>query len=552
MLLGAYQVAAQTQPAAGRVARRERRRLLERELVAVHPQVAQRARRTFGEQDVDQLTRTRTRIEHAGLQHQLFPSGCMPLGPRIENVVEQRPAADRARMRVVRHPREIEPVIAVRAHHFGVTIIDLGEELARARGERADLRAERRLHLGANGHEVVPLEERHVLRDGGVEPARVLGSTRQRNLRRERPVAMLFQRERRPRPVELALHDRDFLGPRVRHELHVLQIPVVVRHADAGRADLRRGERVQPHRERVRRGLGALNVRLEVARRGRHSRGELGELGSLLADALGAIDPEVFARADEVAPRLREQPRDRTDAGVDTRRAPRVQRERVAPELHGAERLRSLARRLVAPVAEHGDVERRIVRPRLEHAMVKVEPAHLGAHQLVIDLLGDRPSIRVDRREPSLVVDELLGLRRHRARRVVRHPVDHLRLLEGAPLGEQCGEILVPGAARHVRRGSVSRRGAASDDEQRGQGEGHRAASGNRAGHRHTSAMGGRTAGGVAAALSISPGRLAPPTIVHPVARTASRGGPGGRCSRDRNWRACQRRRARNPCRSAR
>ena len=38
-------------------------------------------------------------------------------------------------------------------------------------------------------------------------------------------------------------------------------------------------------------------------------------------------------------------------------------------------------------------IERRIARPRLEHAHVEVEPVHLGAHELIVDLLLDRPAL---------------------------------------------------------------------------------------------------------------------------------------------------------------
>ena len=46
-------------------------------------------------------------------------------------------------------------------------------------------------------------------------------------------VALLLERERRARPRELALHDPDLVLPGVRYELHVLEIPVVVRDANA-------------------------------------------------------------------------------------------------------------------------------------------------------------------------------------------------------------------------------------------------------------------------------------------------------------------------------
>ena len=111
--------------------RGERGGLFQRQLLAVHAQIAERAGGSLRDQDVDQLTRARPGIEHAGLHHHLFPAGRVPFGPRDEDVVEERPAPHRAGVREMRHARLVEPVIAVRAHHLGVAIVHLGEELER-------------------------------------------------------------------------------------------------------------------------------------------------------------------------------------------------------------------------------------------------------------------------------------------------------------------------------------------------------------------------------------------------------------------------------------
>jgi hypothetical protein len=69
--------------------------------------------------------------------------------------------------------------------------------------------------------------------------------------------------------------------------------------------------------------------------------------------------------------------------------------------------------------------------------MIEVEPVHLGAHDVIIYLCGRRPTGSIQCSEAPLVRGELAMLRRHRARRVVGHAVDELRLLERAPGGEQ-------------------------------------------------------------------------------------------------------------------
>ena len=90
-----------------------------------------RARRAV-RADLNQLARARSCIEHAGVQHDLFPAGGVPFGARDEDVVEQRSATDETRMRARGPSGQIEPVVAVRAHHLGIAIVDLSEELTRS------------------------------------------------------------------------------------------------------------------------------------------------------------------------------------------------------------------------------------------------------------------------------------------------------------------------------------------------------------------------------------------------------------------------------------
>ena len=97
--------------------------------------------------------------------------------------------------------------------------------------------------------------------------------------------------------------------------------------------------------------------------------------------------------------------------------------------------------------------------------MVEVEPVHLGADQVVVDLLGDRPLRDVDCLESALVVLQALPLGFHRLGRVVGHAVHDGRFLEDAELLEELQQVVV-GTGRGFF-GGWRRRGAG--DRQREQ-----------------------------------------------------------------------------------
>ena len=85
--------------------------------------------------------------------------------------------------------------------------------------------------------------------------------------------------------------------------------------------------------------------------------------------------------------------------------------------------------------------------------MVEVEAVHLGAHELHVILLRDRPAARVEALQPAHPAGQLAMLGLHRRRRVVGHALRDARPLEGAPLGEERKEILVAAASLVGRRG---------------------------------------------------------------------------------------------------
>ena len=98
--------------------------------------------------------------------------------------------------------------------------------------------------------------------------------------------------------------------------------------------------------------------------------------------------------------------------------------------------------------------------------MVEVEPVHLGADQVMVDLLGDGPVVDLDRGQPRLVVLEALALPLHRLGRVVGHAAHDLGLLEDAEVLEELQQVGV-GAGRGVLSG---RRGRSAGDRQCEQG----------------------------------------------------------------------------------
>jgi hypothetical protein len=117
----------------------------------------------------------------------------------------------------------------------------------------------------------------------------------------------------------------------------------------------------------------------------------------------------------------------------------------MLPELGGSRARSALARRLIALRAEDRDVERGVVGPRPQHAVIEVEAVHLRADDVVVDLLRDRPGRGLDGGEPIPIGAEVLVLGGHRGRPVVRDAVDQDRRLEAAPVREEPEEIGVGG-----------------------------------------------------------------------------------------------------------
>ena len=191
------------------------------------------------------------------MQHHLFPAGRVSLRARVEDVVEQRAAADRARVRLVRHAGEIEPVVAVRSHHLGIPVIHFGEELPRSRRETADARLQRG---PIQGFTVRMFRSRRNAmysstaagKRRACSSALAMGASGGRSRLRCSASARNESRSR-----QLALHQRTSSCQVYGSELHVFQVPVVVHDADARPTRLRWDLRREPRREAVRGGFRA-------------------------------------------------------------------------------------------------------------------------------------------------------------------------------------------------------------------------------------------------------------------------------------------------------
>jgi hypothetical protein len=96
----------------------------------------------------------------------LFETRRHAFGAAHPDVVEQGTVADRTRVRLVAHLREIPPVIEVRVERQWLEMRRDGEGIAGGfRNELADLRAQRHVHVRLYGQHLLALDELHQFRD---------------------------------------------------------------------------------------------------------------------------------------------------------------------------------------------------------------------------------------------------------------------------------------------------------------------------------------------------------------------------------------------------
>ena len=138
MLLEDQQVGLGGHPAARRAGHVDAPGLFHGHLVGVGVERAQAAGGALGEQDPDQLARAGAVVVEPGVHEHLLDAGGGALVAAVPDVVEQRAPADRARMRLQVHPRQLEPVIPVCGERQRVVVGADQEEVARRLGRELD------------------------------------------------------------------------------------------------------------------------------------------------------------------------------------------------------------------------------------------------------------------------------------------------------------------------------------------------------------------------------------------------------------------------------
>ena len=235
---------------------------------------------------------------------------------------------------------------------------------------------------------------------------------------------------------ELALQEVHFLVPGHRHEVDVLEAPVVVLLADAGGSGLLRRLGVEPRDEGDRRLARRADRRLERSPAAGGLLRQRIECRDLAAHRAGAGDPEVVRVAGEVAARLLEERRHDRELPGELPFVRARERVRIGPQLDEVVMRRAFVRGRVALLGPDALVEGRIARPGLEHARVEVEAVHLGAHERLVDLGIDGPSARIDRLQAAAEALQVLQAAREGRGGVVGGAVEQGRPFESAPLLE--------------------------------------------------------------------------------------------------------------------
>ena len=463
MLLEAEQRVA-THPTARRPAHVKIGRLRHGHLVAVRVEIAEPACRARAEHDPDDLARPRTVVVEPGVHHPLLDRGRHALGATQPDIVEQRSAPDGARMGREAGPHVVPPVVEMGPERDRVAVIALCEKVAGGLGcEAGHALAEGALHPRFHGQDPLIAHELEVVRDRPLLQRGVGLGRRRGRLRRQVAIARLLESQRRVGAGELAPSDRHFLVPRERNEQDVAQEPGVLGLADPRRPGALWRLVAQPLRKALGGAVGVADHSPQFGLARTDASAEQLERFGLFLEGPHPAYPEVpRGRVREVATCLLQERRDRAElAGEPTRvtlreRGRHVERrarpDGVLPEPDRAVDGRPLLGGGVALLGAHRGVVGGIARPRLEHREVVLHAVHLGADQVQVHLLGDRPPGGVDRAEARLHRLQSGKPAGVRCRRVVGHAAHARGFLEGAPLGEERDERRVGASGRSAHR----------------------------------------------------------------------------------------------------
>ena len=113
---------------------------------------------------------------------------------------------------------------------------------------------------------------------------------------------------------------------------------------------------------------------------------------------------------------------------------------------------RSLVGRHIAAVGPGGVIERRVPRPGLQDPSVEVVAVHLGAHQVPVDLVRNRPVVDIEGLQARAQGLELGIPRREPLGRVVGGSVEQGRRLERSPVLEQDQQLIMSGTGFGIGR----------------------------------------------------------------------------------------------------
>ena len=241
---------------------------------------------------------------------------------------------------------------------------------------------------------------------------------------------------------QLAAHEGHLLLPRVRDQVDVLHVPGVVVGSDAGRPGAGRGALLQPDAEVLGCGARVGDGLVEIGAGAGNLLGVGVEVAGLTGEVADAGQPEIAGvGVGKVHTGLFQQRRDGADAGREFRRIRVRERVVVGPGIDPAVDHGAFMGRDVALRQEHDHVEGRIARPGTAHAVVEVEPVHLRAHQVPVDLFGDGPTLGGQGVQAQLPLRELGLLPGHGGGGVVRDAIHEFGHLEGPPLLEELHQV---------------------------------------------------------------------------------------------------------------
>ena len=422
------------------------------DLIGLDAQRSEPARGTVGEHRPHQLAAVRDVVVQPRLHDDLLHRRCEPFRPILVNVEQGRGIAQRARVRLVAQPGELDPMRLVGRQGQRVEGGDVSEEIALGgRGIDAHLPGQRGAIIRLVGENA-----------GGDQQIVKLGGARLDHLavgdgvadfgdRRQVAVARFLQPQRRQRTVELALEKHHLVVPAIGAQEDVLEVPIVLILADAGGAGAARRLGLDPLREIFGRGA-RLAHRRSQRRAGtvephrppplkaveRQSPGlKRGQCVGLFIEGAVAKGPQVVRLAwREIAFGLGEHRRHVVERRGELGVVGSGQRPGKFPQVDIGLGRRPFMGWNIAHFGKDRLIETGVARPRLERAQEEVEAIDLRFEQPRVILVRNAPAGLVDCRQPLAPNRQRRLFGRHCGGTVIGQAGSHCRADELPPLGE--------------------------------------------------------------------------------------------------------------------